>query len=195
MKKLTKSLFLGIPVCLLASGTAFAQPQVAPPANGGNPRVEITVGFDGPVHRAAEFPGLSLSGAALIPRGDRFGFGIVAEADAAYLRPSKAAGIRVYARKGSLAAGKHATFFAQVLAGVTKADDQGLFHSKSSTLVQPGVGINYGNRRVALHVQADYHHLSDGVITKTGKIGEPVTTETLPNFRFLMGFTWRLWMH
>jgi hypothetical protein len=184
-----KPLLFALASCLTATGTAFAQSQ---PSAGSNPTVELTLGFDGPVHRAAQFPGIALAGAFLLPRGDRLGFGVVGEIDAAYLRPSQAIGARVYGRSGSLSSGKQATYFLQLLLGGTSSVDEGIYHSNHARLVQPGAGIAYGGPRKALHIQVDYHHLADPVITKTGKIGEPATTETLPNYRFMFGFTWRL---
>jgi hypothetical protein len=142
-----KTLLFSVAACLAAAGTAFGQGQPVPAPARSNPIVELTLGFDGPVHEAAEFPGIALAGAVLIPRGDRFGFGVVGEIDAAYL------------------------------------------HAR---LIQPGIGVTYGGLHKAVHIQIDYHHLADPVITKSGKTGEPVTTETLPNYRFMFGFTWRL---
>jgi len=187
-----KTLLLSFAAALTVTGTAFAQTQPAAGAAGSNPRVELTLGFDGPLHEGAEFPGLALAGAFLIPRGDRFGFGIVGEVDAAYLRPSQAAGGRIYGRTGSLSVGKQATYFLQLLWGGTSSVDEGIYHTNHARLIQPGVGMTSGAPRKAMHVQIDYHHLADPVVTKTGKIGEPVTTDTLPSYRFTIGFTWRL---
>ena len=187
-----KTLLLSLATCLTAAGTAFAQGQPPPSPVRSNPTVELTLGFDGPVHEAAEFPGIAIAAAFLIPRGDRFGFGVVGEIDAAYLRPSQAVGARVYGRSGSLSSGKQATYFAQLLYGGTSSDDQGIYHSNHARLIQPGAGVTYGGVHKAIHLQIDYHHLADPVITKTGKPGEAATTETLPNYRFMFGFTWRL---
>ncbi len=186
-----KPTLLALIAGLSVSSAAWAQDHAAPPAKTvSNPTVELTFGMNGPQHLAAQFPGITASFAGLIPLGDRHGVGLVAEIDASYLRPANAAGVRVYKRGGSLSSGKHATAFAQILAGRAGEDTQGIFSSQGGRQLLAGIGITYGGLRKALHVEVAYRQIQGGRIDK--KPPPVVTSEEFPPYRFVIGFTWRL---
>ena len=183
---LPASLLIGQPLPILRLTLAIeTTPSTAPPAN---PPLELTLGVNGPQHAFAEFPGLTLALAVLIPLNTKLGIGIVGDLDASYVRPARAAGVRFYARGESLASGKRPTVFVQVLAGSAKGLVSGIISATGGFLIQPGVGLSYGGRHTALHVEYDYRRVSGGRIYNSQT---PGTSEPFPRYRIVIGLTLR----
>lgn len=153
-----------------------------------DPRVELTLGFNGPQYWTAEFPGISFSAAANVIRSRNWGAAIVAEGDASYVRVSRSLGARVFARTSNLESGGHGvTAWLQVLGGYVDGGRQGIIVSNGGTLVQPGVGVAIGSAKKSFVVQIDRQNVSGGVIHDEMRGDVAAMGRT----RKTLGFVWR----
>lgn len=168
----------------LTTSLIFATPALAQsPAATPSPTVELAVGFSGPVYETAEFPGFVGSVAWLFPIASNWGVGLVAEGEAAYLRLTRTAGARVYARGGRGSA------FLQLVAGSAEGEEARLIHSTGGRVIQPGVGFSFGGRLIAFHAEFDYRSVKDGRIYDT-RPGHPSVSQS--GRRVVVGVTFRL---
>lgn len=155
-----------------------------------NPRVEVAVGANGPQHWTAEFPGINLSVAANVLGSRNWGAALVGEVDSSYVRVSRSAGARLFARTSSLeSGGRGATAWVQVLAGHADGDRQGIIVSNGGRVTQPGVGLAIGSARKSVVVQVDRQNIAGGLIhdEMRGDVAPMSRTRTT------VGFVWRFW--
>jgi hypothetical protein len=119
---------------------------------------------------------------------------VVADVDASYLIRSEAAGLRVYGRSAPLFSGrKAASYFAQVLIGQAMGSVEGVFHSEGGRVVEPGAGFDYGAGFCALHLQAGYRHVANGVVYDSRRPEAP--SDHLSGLRVVFGMTLRIGPH
>ena len=153
-----------------------------------NPRIEVAVGANGPQYWTAEFPGINFSVAANVLRSRNWGAALVAEVDSSYVRVSRSAGARLFARTSSLeSGGRGATAWVQLLAGHADGDRQGIIVSNGGRVTQPGAGLAIGSARKSVVVQVDRQNVDGGLIhdEMRGDVAPMSRTRTT------VGFVWR----
>jgi len=182
----TATLALVSMALLAAPATAAA----SDPPDGATPAFEISVGFNGPQYRTAEFPGLTLSAAINLTETPTRGLAAIGEIDASYLRLGRMAGARIYRRTGPLYATRRSlAYFGQFLLGGVTGGESGVVSSQGGFAVQPGVGIDYGRGARAFHLQFDYRAVPGGFIDDARMPDEHAAT--LSGARVFLGLTWR----
>lgn len=180
MLKITQT----VVIALLAL-PGLARAQSTPAKDTPNPSVEVAFGFNGPQYWTAEFPGITLAGAANVQLGQRAGVGLVGELDGSYARVGKTIGGRIYAR--TAATDWRLTGFAQILVGYATGGDEGIIHSVGGSVVQPGVGIMFGTRRRSIQIQWDHRRVNGGYI-HDGQNRRP--DEPMSGRRTTISFVW-----